>query len=62
MLTLALFALKFSFDSWGMKEELFMGYAKMRSLNMQWLGLFKTLPVGVIMAKEHYEGNQNIKN
>lgn len=62
MLTLALFALKFSFDSWGMKEELFMGYAKMRSLNMQWMGLFKTLPVGVIMAKENGGGtSQDIK-
>jgi hypothetical protein len=52
MLTLALFALKFSYDSWDMKEELFMGYAKMRVLNLQWLGLFKNLPVGVTMTKE----------
>ena len=60
MLTLALFALKFSFDSWGMKEELFMGYARMRSLNMQWLGLFKNLPVGVIIAKEGVKDQSDI--
>ncbi len=51
VLTLAIFALKFSYDSWDMKEELFTGYAKMRGLNMQWLGIFKTLPVGVIVAE-----------
>jgi hypothetical protein len=50
MCTLALFALKFSYDSWHLKEELFLGFAKMRSLNMQWLGLFKKLPVGVMIA------------
>lgn len=51
MLTLAIFALKFSFDSWDMKEELFKGYVQMRTLNLQWLGMFKTLPVGVIVTK-----------
>jgi hypothetical protein len=50
VLTLALFALKFSIDARSLKEDLYKGYAKMGGLNRQWLGIFKTLPVGVIVT------------
>ena len=57
VLTLALFALKFSIDARSLKEDLYKGYAQMGGLNRQWLGLFKTLPVGIIVSQPKSDKN-----
>jgi len=56
VLTLALFALKFSLDARSLKEDLYRGYAQMGGLNKQWLGVFKTMPVGIIVAQPKKPG------
>lgn len=51
--TLALFASKFSYDARDIKDFQIKNYSEQKKLNLQWMGIFKHLPVGVLITKEN---------
>ena len=51
VLTLAVFSLKFSLDGRLIKDEIFKYFCEQKQLNLQWMGIFKRLPIGILVTK-----------
>lgn len=51
VVTLAIFALKFSYDARNVKDHITQGLTEQKKVNKQWVGLFKKLPVGILITK-----------
>lgn len=50
VLTLAIFSLKFANDARKIKDQILQGFTEQRSINQQWIRLFKKLPVGIVIS------------
>jgi hypothetical protein len=51
ILTLAIFGLKFSIDGRSIKDQIFNTFTEQKQLNLQWMGIFKRLPIGILVTK-----------
>lgn len=50
VLTLSMFALKFSKDARQIKDQISIGLNEQKNINQQWISLFKKLPIGIVIA------------
>jgi hypothetical protein len=50
VLTLAIFALKFSHDARAIKDKIVEGLSEQKNINNQWISLFKKLPIGILIT------------
>ena len=53
MLPIVLIALKFSVDGQRIKEEIFKLYSQQKKTSLQWVKIFKFLPIGMIVSKDN---------
>jgi c-di-AMP phosphodiesterase-like protein len=55
VLMLSLFALRFSHDARSIKDSISRRFSEQRSLNLQWISLFKKLPIGIVITNKKQE-------
>ncbi|CDW74581.1 multi-sensor hybrid histidine kinase [Stylonychia lemnae] len=61
VLTLAIFAFKFSADARDIKRNQFKNYVEQKNLNLQWMSIFKRLPIGILITRDNKVIHSNKK-
>eukprot|EP00347_Sterkiella_histriomuscorum_P019493 403341417 len=61
IMTLAAFAFKFSYDAKGIKDQVFKSYLEQKQLNLQWMNIFKRLPIGILITRDNRVIHSNKK-
>lgn len=61
ILTLSIFALKFSSDARQIKDQISLGLHEQSNINLQWISLFKKLPIGIVITKDRQVVHANRK-